>query len=266
LNNNGSLFPIIDPSTGAQFPGNIIPASRIQPLGQQMLNFFPLPNIVGTGSQANVVNYFESASATHPRRNDVLRVDVNPTSKLNAYFRYINDHDDMFALYQGVQSSGDKGGLLGDTGIAPIDHPNPGHGYSGSGTYQFSPTLINEFTIGKSWNTWSYYTTDGGKSQDRSLISGIPVLFPIPSGSPAGASATNGYYNLLPQFQFGGLQSGTSSMSFTRNNTSAGNYENFNTIWSYQDNISKVLGKHTFKGGFYLENNHKIQPSGPPYA
>jgi len=266
FNNNGTLYPIIDPTTGVQFPGNIIPTSRINPLGQAMLNFFPLPNFTGTGSQANVVNYFESASATHPRRNDVLRVDTYITSKMSGYFRYINDHDDMLALYQGVQFSSDKGGLLGDAGIAPIDHPNPGHGYSGTATYQFSPTLINEFTVGKSWNTWSYYTTDGGKSQDRSLLPPAPVLFPIPTTTPAGASATNGYYNLLPQFQFGGLQPNASAMSFTRVGTSAGNYENFNTIWSFQDNISKVVGKHTFKGGFYLENNHKIQPSTPPYS
>lgn len=266
LNNNGTLFPIIDPSTGTQFPGNIIPASRITPLGQAMLNFFPLPNFAGTGSQANIVNYFESASATHPRRNDVLRVDTYLTSKLSGYFRYINDHDDMAALYAGVQFSQDQGGLLGATGIANIDHPNPGHGYSGTATYQFSPTLINEFTVGKSWNTWSYYTLDGGKSQDRSLLPGpIPALFPIPTTTPAGASATNGYFNVLPEFQFGAVQSGASAMNFTRVGTSAGNYENFNTIWSYQDNLSKVLGKHTFKTGFYLENNHKIQPSTPAY-
>ena len=75
-----------------------------------MLNFFPLPNFTGTGSQANVVNYFEAASATHPRRNDVLRVDTYLTSKLTGYFRYINDHDDMVALYQGVQFSKGTGG------------------------------------------------------------------------------------------------------------------------------------------------------------
>lgn len=263
--NNGSLTAINDPTTGAAFPGNIIPTSRINPLGQAMLNFFPLPNFVGTGSQANIVNYTEAASATHPRRNDVLRVDTYLTSRLSGYFRYINDHDDMAALYAGVQFSSDKGGLLGDQGIAPIDHPNPGHGYSGTATYQFSPTLINEFTVGKSWNTWSYYTADGGKSQDRSLLPNIPVLFPIPTTTPAGASATNGYFNLLPQFSYGTV-SGGSSMSLARSGTNAGNYENFNTIWSYQDSLSKIVGKHTLKAGVYVENNHKIQPSTPAYA
>jgi len=266
LNNNGTLFTINDPTTGSPFPGNVIPTNRITPVGQAMLNFFPLPNFVGTGSQANIVNYFEAASATHPRRNDVLRVDVNPTSKLTGYFRYINDHDDMIALYQGVQFSTDVGGALGKSGIAPIDHPNPGHGYSGTITYSISPTLINEFVVGESWNTWSYYTTDGGKSQDRSLIPDVPSLFPIPTTTPQGASKTNGYYNLLPQFQFGGVQNGASAMSFTRSGTSAGNYENFNTIWTFLDNVSKIVGKHTFKTGVYIENNHKIQPSTPAYA
>jgi hypothetical protein len=265
LQNNGNLIVITDPATGAPFPGNIIPASRITPLGQAMLNFFPLPNFTGQGSQLNVVNYFEAASATHPHRNDVLRVDTYVTSKLNGYFRWINDHDDMIALYQGVQFSSDKGGLLGDKGIAPIDHPNPGHGWAASATYTISPTLVNEFTIGKSWNTWSYYSTDNYKSEDRSVLGvSIPALFPLPTTNPTGASATNGYFNLLPQFQFGGTPS--NAMSYTRSGSSAGNYENFNPIWTFTDNLSKVINKHTFKAGIYIEHNTKIQPSTPPYA
>ena len=265
LQNNGTLFTIVDPTNAnAPFPGNKVPTARITPVGQAMLNFFPLPNIVGVGSQANIVNYFESASATHPRRNDVLRVDFNPTSKLSTYFRYINDHDDMTALYVGVQFSSDVGGTLGQTGMAPIDHPNPGHGYSGTATYSITPTLVNEFTVGESWNTWSYYTTDGGKSQDRSLIPNIPSLFPLPTTTPTGGSATNGYFNLLPEFQYGSVGGG-SAMNFTRVGTSAGNYENFNTIWTFTDNLSKVVGKHSLKTGIYFEKNNKIQPSTPAY-
>ena len=263
--NNGNLIAITDPQTGAQFPGNKIPTSRIDPVGQGMLNFFPLPNFNPTDpAQINVINYFEAASATHPRRNDVLRVDTYLTSKLTGYFRYINDHDDMTALYQGVQFSKDIGGLLGEKGIAPIDHPNPGHGYSATATYSVSPTLINEFTVGKSWNTWSYYSLDNYASEDRGLIKGIPSLFPIPTTNPDGVSKTNGYQNLLPQFQYGSPPS--NSMSYTRNSTSAGAYENFNTIWTFSDNVSKVLGKHTVKTGVYIEHNVKIQPAGGGYA
>jgi hypothetical protein len=266
LANNGSLVVITDPNTGAPFPGNKVPQSRADPtgVGLSMLNFFPSPNFVGTGNNANVVNYFEAASATHPRRNDVLRLDTYVTPKLSGYFRWINDHDDMIALYQGVQFSQDKGGLLGEQGIAPIDHPNPGHGYSGTVTYSITPTLINEFSIGESWNTWAYYSTDNYKTEDRSLIPNLPVLFPIPTQNPTGVSKFNGYLNLLPQFQFGSPPS--NSMSYTRNQTSAGNEENFNTIWTWADNVSKVVRGHSFKAGAYLEYNTKLQPGSNPYS
>jgi len=265
LANNGSLVVINDPNTGTPFPGNKIPVSRADPVGLSMLNFFPLPNFTATASnQLNVVNYFEAASATHPRRNDVLRIDTYVTSKLSGFFRWINDHDDMTALYQGVQFSSDVGGTLGKAGIAPIDHPNPGHGYSATATYAFSPTLVNEFSIGESWNTWAYYPTDNYKSEDRSLIPNIPTLFPIPTQNPSGVSKTNGYLNLLPQFQYGSPPS--NSMSYTRNQTSAGNEENFNTIWTFTDNVSKIWKTHSFKAGVYLEQNAKLQPGSNPYS
>ena len=266
LNNNGSLITITDPTTGVAFAGNKIASSRINPVGLAMLNFFPLPNNPGglTPSQVNVVNYFESASATHPRRNDVVRFDTFITSKLSGYVRYINDHDDMTALYQGVQFSKDIGGVLGEKGIAPIDHPNPGHGYSGSAAWTITPSLINEVTVGESYNTWSYYSLDNYASEDRSLVPGVPSLFPLPTAAQNGSvGVTNGYQNLLPNFSFGSPPS--NSMTYARNSTSAGAYENFNTIWSYQDNLSKIVGSHTLKGGFYLEKNNKIQPAGKNY-
>ncbi len=72
--------------------GNIILASRINPVGQGLLTFFPLPNYNATPlSQLNVVNYFEQASAIHPRRKDVVRLDANFNSKVSGYTRFIND-------------------------------------------------------------------------------------------------------------------------------------------------------------------------------
>jgi hypothetical protein len=268
FNNNGSLVTIFDPANNnAAFPNNKIPASRINPIGLAMLNYFPLPNNPGglTSAQVNVVNYFEAASATHPRRNDVLRFDSYITSKLSGYFRWINDHDDMVALYQGVNFTQGAGGVLGAKGISPIDHPNPGHGYSGSATYTITPTLINEVTVGESYNTWSYYSLDNYASEDRSLVPGVPSLFPLPTAADNGSvGPVNGYQNLLPTFTFGNVPTGN-LMAYSRNSTSAGAYENFNTIWSYQDNLSKIVGKHTFKTGFYFEKNNKIQPAGRNY-
>ncbi|MFB3829686.1 MAG: carboxypeptidase-like regulatory domain-containing protein [Bryobacteraceae bacterium] len=79
----GSQYQIYDPNTIALapggrtsrqiFPGNIIPASRFDPMAQKLLGYFPLPNEAGTVDGRN--NY----SDPKPRRIDyhsqILRVD-----------------------------------------------------------------------------------------------------------------------------------------------------------------------------------------------
>jgi len=266
FNNNGSLIQVLDPNNNnAAFPGNVIPASRINPVGQQLLNFFPLPNYTATlPAQVNVVNYFEQASAKHPRRNDVLRFDTYITPKLSGYFRWINDYDDTIQLYQGVQFTSDVGGVLGQKGISPIDHPNGGHGYSGTATYTFSPTLINEITVAESWDTYSFYTLDNMASEQRSLEPGLPTLFPVPTATNNGSVLPiNGYLPILPTFSFGSAPA--NAMSYSRNGSTAGTYQNANPIWTYQDNLSKIVGHHAFKAGIYLEYNDKYQPKGNNY-
>lgn len=59
---------LVDPTTGAPFPGNVIPQSRISPQAQALLRFYPLPNfdqsarynyqvpIVGIGNQDAVTS------------------------------------------------------------------------------------------------------------------------------------------------------------------------------------------------------------------
>ncbi len=43
LTRNGAPVTIRDPLTGQPFPGNIIPANRISPVGQKLINYFPTP-------------------------------------------------------------------------------------------------------------------------------------------------------------------------------------------------------------------------------
>src|SRR3569833_1925933 len=46
---NQIVIPIYDPLTGAPFPGNIIPASRISPIAASILQYIPDPDNSGTG-------------------------------------------------------------------------------------------------------------------------------------------------------------------------------------------------------------------------
>ena len=273
FNNNGTLIKVLDPQNGnAQFPGNVVPASRINPVGQALLNFFPLPNYTATlPAQLNIVNFFEQASAIHPRRNDVVRLDQYFTSKLSAYARFINDSDYMYVLYSGVQfSSLDNTGRVGPNGqplppIGSIDHPNGGHGESGTVTYTISPTMVNETTAGYTWDQFTYQSTDNYASILRSLEPGLPTLYPVPTGAPGGnvGSPLNDYISQLPSFSFGSAPG--NAMSYSRSGTSAGAYYNPNAIWQAQDNLSKIWGHHAFKTGFQVEVNHHIQPLGGSY-
>src|SRR3989440_9845006 len=61
----------------------------------------------------------------------------------------------------------------GQLSTLAIDHPNPGHGYAVGITYTISPTLVNEFTFGKSYNTWDYYAHDQSQL-DRALMGNPP--------------------------------------------------------------------------------------------
>jgi hypothetical protein len=265
FNNNGSLVTITDPATGRPFPNNVIPSSQINPTGFAFVNYFPLPNFTPTlPAQLNVINYYETRSSPYPRRNDVLRLDTYLTSKLSGYFRWINDHDDREQLYYGIQFSGTSPGLRG-TPMSTIDHPNPGHSYSGTVTWTITPTLVNEATVAESWNTFAFYNTGDFKSEDRGLIPNLPALFPIPTPAQNGAlGPTNGYQNLLPVWNFGSAPT-ANLMTYNRYTEFAGAYENFNPIWTVLDNMSKVVEKHNLKFGFYYEHNRKIQPSTQQY-
>jgi hypothetical protein len=267
FNNNGSQIKVLDPANNnLQFPGNIIPASRINPVGQALLNFFPAPNYTPVlAAQLNVVNYFEQASGTHPRRNDILRIDGGITSKINATFRWMRDYDTSVTLYNGVQFTSDVGGTLGQQGIAPINHPNGGQGYLGTITYTITPTMVNEASIAVNWDMYNYIPADNYKSEDRSLVPGLPELFPVPPTSQSGSQGpVNGYQNILPTFSFGGTPS--NAMSYGRTGASAGQEICINPTWFFTDNLSKIAGRHSLKAGLYLEYNEKYQPAMRNYA
>jgi hypothetical protein len=234
----GSLIVVNDPTTGKPFPGNVVPANRINATGQATLNFFPLPNNpTADPSLIYQENYAATPLATHTRRNDVVRVDYNLTSKLAAYFRYINDHDET------IQNNHDIGNFVGPL----VSHPNPGHGFAGHLTWTVSPTLVNETTVGKTFNTWDWFVVDASQ-WDRRKMGNLPKWYPVDL-------SLGNQANYIPDVSFGGTP-------VNAPNTSPNSdipYYNANNIYTITDNISKVVGRHNFKAGVYFERNQKIE-------
>ena len=64
---------VLDPSTGAPFPGNMIPANRISPQAQALLNYYPLPNFTGS------TGYNYQIPILSPTHQDALQSRFNKT-------------------------------------------------------------------------------------------------------------------------------------------------------------------------------------------
>ena len=83
---NGTLIPVRDHMTGMQFPNNMIPAHRIHPAGQGILNF--MPDVTDQGLFASQgINYTELSPSAHPKGQWQFKVDYVPTPNDRITFR-----------------------------------------------------------------------------------------------------------------------------------------------------------------------------------
>ena len=84
----GTLIPILDPfNNHQQFPGNVIPPSRINPEGQALLRLFPLPNFNNPAVSLGDYNYVYQPYLKSYNKYYFYRIDYNPTSKLRLFWR-----------------------------------------------------------------------------------------------------------------------------------------------------------------------------------
>jgi hypothetical protein len=65
----------------ACFPGNVIPANRINKNGQALLNVYPLPNATNLGITNGAYNYLFQESIKVPKRQNLVRTDYRPRRK-----------------------------------------------------------------------------------------------------------------------------------------------------------------------------------------
>ncbi len=226
---DGKPVIIRDPLTGQPFPDNTIPANRINPLGQKILNFYPLPNISGFPDY----NYTSQVSSSYPRRQLILRGDYNINEKWRAYVRYIRDKDDQIMPYG--QWNADYNIPFG-----PMHFGQPGRSAIVNLTTIVNPTLTNEFIFGPSKNRLDITpATDAFFKK----TAGINVDMPFPAADPLG---------LVPNFRFN-----VPNAPFTGFNGTP--FLNANNTFDFTDNLAKVVGSHQIKGGVFIQRSRKDQ-------
>lgn len=214
---------------------NKIPKNRLYGPGLAILNVFPQPNVSGS----NGFNFQSQISDAYPRREDLIRIDYKQSDSLSIYGRYVNNVDAVTSYYGSF--------VLGaNLPLVPIRDARPGRALAISATKVFTPTTINEVTVGFGKNQINIDPVGNGLTRAATGLTNLPALFP-------GAIQND----FIPQFNFNGGRI-ANGPNFGTNNAP---FFNFNRTFDVVDNFSKILGKHAMKTGLYFQYSQKDQTS-----
>jgi Carboxypeptidase regulatory-like domain/TonB-dependent Receptor Plug Domain len=232
LNTKGQLYVINDPTTGQPFPGNIIPASRMDPNSAKLLTVFPLPNITDPAITKYAYNFQIAGGEDLPVTQELLKVDYNISDRAKAWFRASGYASDNTGLTSAA--------IKNEWGPTPVDYAQTMPNLGGDFTYIFSPTLVNELTIGMNlWTEQQEVSADGLTKLQRTTY-GIDIPQSYPDDNPLG---------LLPSMSFGGV-SDAASVSYDGRFPMVDD----STMLSFNDGVSKVWNNHEFKFGVHYEH------------
>jgi hypothetical protein len=229
---NGQLVTIYDPWTTrtdpnnpgqyvrSAFPGNVIPANRIDPVAAKIQSYYPAPTSAGIPN-TGLNNFFFTGPSLRGTDDFSGRVDHQLNSSTNLMGRFSRAN---LSTWQNPATFG-QGNIASPGFVTKPQH----HPYAlGRVTKTFSPTFFGEFVV--SWTRWFYESFGLSNGFDPTQL-GFPsylVQHSISKGFPAIApgemSGLGAYYN---------------------EHDVSDRYEG-------KVNLSKVAGKHTLKfGGMY---------------
>jgi hypothetical protein len=151
---NGALTPILDPQTGAPFPANQIPASRIAPQAQKLFQFWPQPNF-GPVEFTGRNNYSGQARNAINDHQGFARLDYN-----------LGANDRLFGRY-GIQNVQGFSGSVNPHPYFGQNQPKRQQNITLNYTRLLSPSKLNDFTV--SYNRDIFQTLDRISGQDFSI-------------------------------------------------------------------------------------------------
>ena len=221
----GKLIPIYDTGTTqlnpngsgyirSQFPGNIIPASRLDPVSQKINQFYPLPNQAPSNPFTNANNYLASVSLNTTMQQYTTRLDHR-----------FSDNDTFFGRYTYFVNYYDNGTA------APWPNPAVRARYDNfetrnaaiDETHTFSPTVLNEFRLGIARQFFPFQAASYNQNWPQKL--GFPSSVP----NTVVPTITNNGYTLFT--------TGTVGIRGA-------------LTWDFTDTVTVVRGNHSIKAGF----------------
>ncbi len=259
--NNGNLLPPLkDYTTGSPFPNQQVPAARLYAPGIAVLNRYPLPNL----EQAPGTNYnyqVDPGAYNQLTQQPAVKIDYQISEKVRLSGKYSGQR----------QRPVKRPGLL--AGITDVYTPKPYiTNYAFTANYVFSPTTFLEGTYGRIQNELADGNEGGVLFNEESnrlkSLKDFPMLYP-----DAGVMDP-GYYgykvmeaekppfwdgkslNLPPVWGWGGrIGAAPPQQRYP-------GWLNINRTQDLAISLTHVTGRHTIKGGFYLNHSYKAQNVG----
>jgi len=219
----GKAVQVKDPTTGAPFPGNVIPKSRLSPSGLGILKAYPVANFAAKPLGGNG-NFYVAAIHPQNQRKDTLSADMNLTDKQRLQFRRLNY---SFWEYQPLDGTPTE---------TPKYFNRPNQTNSLDHVWTVSPTKVNELLLTVSLDD-VYIPVDQAHFFDRTTVGiNYPYIFPegklIPTRIPT-AAITN--FSTLSGGPYPSHSSGP--------------------IYTLSDSFTWIRGSHTMKFGFAFERS-----------
>jgi hypothetical protein len=242
---NGKPMPVnANRSQPAGVNCNKIPAGLTNPIAQQMINLYPLPNANNSNIGYNFVS--EPVRKLDETKFDI-RLDHNFSSQDNATARFSYDQASSYV----------PGGAPGFAEAAPFASNqgilNHGRNITLSETHVFSPTTVNQVNGG--YNRIFNYITSQGTGSCKAAQVGIP-------GGDLNCTGSGG------TCVAGGTSCGLTSTQFDGGFWSLGDrgfspFTGGTNVFSISDSLDLIRGKHEIKvGGSIRANQMNVHTEG----
>jgi hypothetical protein len=193
------------------FPGNQIPSSRFDPVGQSLATRYPAPNLPGSAN-----NYAANPLQATRINNGTFRGDVR-----------LSDKDTLFARFSFDQGTFNRLPILPPGAQSPVDRTIPARSWGFGYTRILSATKVNELRV--AYN-------DAGVIQDSTL----------PRDEIVPGSLEQRIQSGIPLFGVTGYaQIGAQPVGFTNSPL-----DKKSKVTNISDNFTWVRGKNTVRAGF----------------
>ncbi|MGH8248621.1 MAG: TonB-dependent receptor domain-containing protein, partial [Gammaproteobacteria bacterium] len=140
---------IMDPLTRQPFPGNQIPASRIDQVGAAIAGLYPEPNISGAGTRR--INFQKNRSITSTPDVTVTRID-----------HAFSSNDKIFGRLLTNLNTPEEGPVYPQPGVDDGHFRQDNHYYSVSGTWFHTFTPVAMMELRYSWDQRKFHNMSGG--------------------------------------------------------------------------------------------------------